>query len=139
MISSRNTFVYQPISTISLEEFKIQLIRLHPGGFNDCIRCTIYHASIPENPPQTENIAPQAEYIALSYVWGDPRKTEPIRLGYQKLLTSETASTRPPVPSPGADFYKSFQITTNLYTALRYLRDRDSKRILWVDAICINQ
>ncbi|XP_014559834.1 hypothetical protein COCVIDRAFT_43910, partial [Bipolaris victoriae FI3] len=90
----------------------IRLIRLHPGGFNDCIRCTIYHASIPENPPQ-------AEYIALSYVWGDPRKTEPIRLG--------------------ADFYKSFQITTNLYTALRYLRDRDSERILWVDAICINQ
>lgn len=29
--------------------------------------------------------------------------------------------------------------TENLYIALQYLRSRDQDRILWIDAICINQ
>ncbi|KAJ6438485.1 heterokaryon incompatibility protein (HET) domain-containing protein [Purpureocillium lavendulum] len=33
----------------------------------------------------------------------------------------------------------SLHITVNLERALRYLRRRDSKRPLWIDAICINQ
>ncbi|KAL2065792.1 hypothetical protein VTL71DRAFT_3462 [Oculimacula yallundae] len=55
-------------------------------------------------------------YEAISYVWGDPHITAPIALdGF------------------------SVEVTTNLETALRYMRLDSEIRILWVDAICINQ
>jgi hypothetical protein len=56
------------------------------------------------------------KYEALSYVWGDPDDTKEIKIC-------------------GEPFYA----TLNLESALRYLRYRDRERIIWVDAICINQ
>jgi Heterokaryon incompatibility protein (HET) len=58
------------------------------------------------------------EYEALSYTWGDPSITDEIFLHSQ-----------------------SFQVTTNLVSALRHLRHADMSRprTLWVDAIAINQ
>jgi hypothetical protein len=128
MSSPRNAFSYQPLSESSHGGFETRLISLRPGGFNDCIYCTVYHANILERRPRTE-------YTALSYVWGDAPQTQSIQLGYHQLPTNATARTWP----PGADCYKSFPVTTNLERALRHLRDRASERILWVDAICINQ
>ncbi|KAL7807969.1 HET domain-containing protein [Trichoderma aethiopicum] len=55
-------------------------------------------------------------YEALSYVWGDPSK--------RKSITVEN---------------RIFQATQNLEAALRNLRYRDRPRVLWIDAICINQ
>jgi len=55
-------------------------------------------------------------YEALSYVWGDPNETLPIYVDNNQ-----------------------FHITANLYFALSHLRDHAFERILWVDAICINQ
>lgn len=55
-------------------------------------------------------------YEALSYAWGDPILDRSINLG-------------------GEDF----AITTNLHLALRHLRHADHERILWVDAVCIDQ
>lgn len=55
------------------------------------------------------------EYDGLSYTWGDERLTEPI-------IVNECES----------------QATNNLKCALRHLRSKQS-RILWVDAVCINQ
>jgi hypothetical protein len=128
MSSPRNAFSYQPLSESSHGGFETRLISLRPGGFNDCIYCTVYHANILERRPRTE-------YTALSYVWGDAPQTQSIQLGYHQLPTNATARTW----APGADCYKSFPVTTNLERALRHLRDRASERILWVDAICINQ
>jgi hypothetical protein len=56
------------------------------------------------------------KYEALSYVWGDPDDTKEIKIC-------------------GEPFYA----TLNLESALRHLRYRDRERIIWVDAICINQ
>lgn len=56
------------------------------------------------------------EYEALSYTWGKPDFTQPILLG-------------------GA----LFRVTTNLEGALKYLRLTGKERILWVDALCIDQ
>lgn len=54
------------------------------------------------------------QYEALSYTWGNPGDTLPIRVnGYE------------------------FPITKNLHTALRRLRLRTQTRTLWIDAICI--
>lgn len=58
----------------------------------------------------------RTRYEALSYTWGDPTITEEITFnGHRK------------------------HVTANLQVALRYLRYEDRQRILWVDALCINQ
>ena len=55
-------------------------------------------------------------FVALSYAWGDSKHRKPILVN-------------------GA----VFQATENLESALRHLRSREDARVLWVDAICINQ
>ena len=55
-------------------------------------------------------------YQALSYVWGDPRNQQKVSVNQQPFL-----------------------ITRNLHKALRRLRDPDAVRMIWVDALCINQ
>jgi hypothetical protein len=58
----------------------------------------------------------EPQYEALSYAWGDPKKTVAIKCG-------------------GA----TFKATKNLFSALKHLRYPERTRTLWVDAICINQ
>lgn len=55
-------------------------------------------------------------YEALSYTWGNNAKKVSI------ILDDVT-----------------FSVTSNLFAALRTLRNQDSDRYLWIDAICINQ
>jgi hypothetical protein len=55
-------------------------------------------------------------YEALSYAWGSAADTNSIVLD-------------------GFDF----QVTTNLHAALRRLRRENQDRLLWIDALCINQ
>ncbi|KAI6088180.1 heterokaryon incompatibility protein-domain-containing protein [Hypoxylon rubiginosum] len=63
----------------------------------------------------TENIA-RADFDALSYVWG-------ISIFPCKIKVN------------GSDFY----VTYNLVSALRKLRRPDRHRVVWIDALCINQ
>jgi hypothetical protein len=60
--------------------------------------------------------AAQPPYEALSYTWGDAAQTVDIGLSGS-----------------------AFPATVNLEAALRALRRPDSERVLWVDAVCINQ
>jgi len=55
-------------------------------------------------------------YEALSYVWGD--RTE-----------------KPSISLSGLDI----KVTKNLYNALGHLRFKEYPRVLWIDALCINQ
>jgi hypothetical protein len=55
-------------------------------------------------------------YEALSYEWGDSAPARAISVD-------------------GIDF----SVGENLFQALRHLRLRDAERVLWIDAICINQ
>ena len=56
------------------------------------------------------------KYQSLSYVWGNPKITETILLhGYE------------------------FQVTANLHAALRRLRLPNDVKIIWIDALCIDQ
>ncbi|EUC41754.1 hypothetical protein COCMIDRAFT_56092, partial [Bipolaris oryzae ATCC 44560] len=55
-------------------------------------------------------------YEALSYVWGAPATTEIVILDGRPVL-----------------------VTRNLQCALRCLRYKTSARLLWVDALCIDQ
>ncbi|KAL8687043.1 MAG: hypothetical protein Q9218_006675 [Villophora microphyllina] len=58
----------------------------------------------------------QAVYEALSYTWGDPTQKRVIYVDGRPLL-----------------------VTRNLDIALRYLRKPFEPRVLWVDAVCIDQ
>jgi hypothetical protein len=58
----------------------------------------------------------QGKYDALSYVWGNPNDVTSIICNGRRL-----------------------SITKSLANALQALRDTKKKRILWADAICINQ
>jgi hypothetical protein len=55
-------------------------------------------------------------YEALSYVWGKPDG------GHSISIDGDVLS-----------------VTGNLYAALQHLRNRHWERVLWVDAVCINQ
>lgn len=61
-------------------------------------------------------LSSKPQYEALSYTWGDPAETRAI-----------TVNRKP------------FRVTKNLHIALHHLRDRVTPRVVWIDAICINQ
>ncbi|TGJ81098.1 hypothetical protein E0Z10_g7657 [Xylaria hypoxylon] len=63
-----------------------------------------------------EHIDDLPPFEALSYAWGDPENRTPI------IVTGET-----------------FRVTVNLAAALKCLRYPDRPRLLWVDALCIDQ
>jgi hypothetical protein len=101
---------YQYLSLPSKGEY-VRLLCLLP---NKCeaepIQCKLHNYSLQKLGPRTHR------YEALSYVWGDPRQTLPISVDEDQFL-----------------------VTVNLYAALLRLRDDSFERILWVDAICIDQ
>ncbi|KAJ3547684.1 hypothetical protein NM208_g1397 [Fusarium decemcellulare] len=65
---------------------------------------------------QTVSLDDGPTFEALSYSWGDPAASKSIILDEQPL-----------------------KVTLSAWTALRALRYHDRPRVLWVDAICINQ
>ncbi|CVK86171.1 related to heterokaryon incompatibility protein (het-6OR allele) [Fusarium mangiferae] len=90
---------------------EIRLLTLLPPRHGDAnIHCTLSHAVL-------NTLSENPKYEALSYVWGEPDFSEPI------ILNNHT-----------------FFITPSLRYILSCLRQRDDQpRVIWVDAICINQ
>ncbi|KAG9243390.1 heterokaryon incompatibility protein-domain-containing protein [Calycina marina] len=95
-----------------LDDHHIRIIRLQPGSGDSRIKVELQHVS-------SSN-----KYEALSYVWGKGENLNRISIYRQvgKLASSGY-----------------LQITQNLYTALHSLRYPYHERILWIDAICIDQ
>ncbi|OOF90633.1 hypothetical protein ASPCADRAFT_519058, partial [Aspergillus carbonarius ITEM 5010] len=88
-----------------------RLIRLLPDEDKDApIRCELFSYNLSRSSNGGHL------YEALSYVWGSPARSRSIILN-------------------GCPF----PITESLHTALLHLRDSQLDRVLWVDAICINQ
>lgn len=95
----------------SLTDGSIRLLRLLPNQHENApIHCELF-----EFPLQTSTKGTHA-YEALSYVWGCPKDPLPIFVGAQGLT-----------------------VTRNLHMVLLHLRDPHVERVLWIDAICINQ
>lgn len=97
-------------------------------------------------------------YEALSYVWGSSEPRKDIFVSPSEKLVDSVASTsgRPSAserPSTFKDKAKSLfkkqrklpagastlPLTADLMVALTYPRHEDKPRVLWIDAICINQ
>jgi hypothetical protein len=88
---------------------EIRLLRLAPGKRNDLLNGELHHVKLLRHH----------QYEALSYEWGGSERTETINIqnGFK------------------------MHITESLYNALRDIR-RESilkERVVWADAICINQ
>ena len=101
-------------SSLSLGPDNIRLLRLLPYE-NDSserteIRCELFEYTL-QDPGKGTHL-----YEALSYTWGGSDKPRSISINKQNLA-----------------------VTENLHAALLRLQDRSLERILWIDAICINQ
>lgn len=93
-----------------LPESSIRLLRLLPHQDEDApIQCQIFNCSL-------ENSRGTRPYEALSYVWGSDHGSHSISIDKCYL-----------------------PIGDNLFVALLHLRDPCIERILWIDAVCINQ
>lgn len=100
-------YIYQPLINECRE---IRCLTLAAGSHEEPLRCLLTIASLNND----------ANYNALSYVWGEPATT--------------------PHPTILLDGHP-FTVTPNLHSALRHIRPLfgiESIR-LWVDAICIDQ
>ncbi|KAL2062480.1 hypothetical protein VTL71DRAFT_6746 [Oculimacula yallundae] len=90
----------------------LRLIELEPNSDLEAIvECSLSHTTLREYDEDLIN-----HYTALSYAWGDAKNTKTIRV--EGL---------------------AFDITLNLDSALRYVRDSMRKCFIWADALCINQ
>ncbi|KAJ4388854.1 hypothetical protein N0V93_006315 [Gnomoniopsis smithogilvyi] len=100
---------------IDLDRKAIRLIRVVKGFYDHPVRCELLESYL-----DREKGVP---YEALSYAWGDlsPDKV-PIEIVNEKSKTPAYLNIYP-----------------NLYEILRHLRCSHRDRVLWVDAICINQ
>ncbi|OCK79113.1 HET-domain-containing protein [Lepidopterella palustris CBS 459.81] len=96
-------------SPIDLEGPAFRLVRILAADLFSDIQCELFEAWYTE-------CNGGMPYEALSYTWGGTEKTAKISVN-------------------GSEMY----ITKNLYEALQHLRFPDRDRILWVDAICIDQ
>ncbi|KAN0075032.1 Heterokaryon incompatibility protein (HET) domain containing protein [Elaphomyces granulatus] len=89
----------------------IRLLRLMPNRDETAvIECQLFNYTL-ESGKGTHL------YEALSYVWGNPDETVPIKIGEHCFM----------------------KVTKNLHAALLRLRNHSFERIVWVDAVCINQ
>jgi hypothetical protein len=94
----------------SLGDNEIRLLCLMPNEDKAPLQCKLRNYPLQKSDTRTHL------YEALSYVWGDQDKTLPIHVDEAE-----------------------FPVTVNLHAALKHLQDRFLERIIWVDAVCINQ
>lgn len=89
----------------------IRMLRLMPHeDENAPIHCQLFNYTLHETPRGSHL------YEALSYVWGSTDKPQSIVIDNHEL-----------------------PVTANLHAALRHLRDCFIERVIWIDALCINQ
>jgi hypothetical protein len=99
-------FEYSPLNPLHPE---IRLLKVMPAEHQSesILNCDMITVRLESKP----------EYVALSYVWGSPARTQPILLNGQP-----------------------FKVTVNLENFLLHFRNVNAEMVpLWIDAICINQ
>ncbi|KAI0376052.1 heterokaryon incompatibility protein-domain-containing protein [Hypomontagnella monticulosa] len=104
----------------AIKPWQTRILRINPAPqLDEPVVCALLVADVivHEGLGIVEEGEPrEVTYEALSYTWGAPVFSHPIRIN-------------------GVEFF----ITENLDSALRHLRLMDTVRYLWVDALCINQ
>lgn len=104
------SFAYDGLEPGSIRLLLIKARAADAANSDQVISCQLLHTPLPDSEECP------VLYEALSYTWGAERATLPIIID-------------------GCSFY----VRPNLHDALKTLRQPHSDRMLWVDAICINQ
>jgi hypothetical protein len=95
-----------------LEASGIRILLLKPSkDLGAKVECSLVNTTLRKYENQMIDY-----YTALSYVWGDPKATKTISVDEV-----------------------NFEVTANLESALRHIRDPSVTRSIWADAVCINQ
>jgi hypothetical protein len=98
-------------SPLSSQHDSIRLLRLMPHEDETAdIQCELFEYSLQDSYTKVHL------YEALSYTWGDPQTKLPLLMHNHR-----------------------FDVTVNLHAALSRLRNHSMERILWIDALCIDQ
>ncbi|KAL6904030.1 heterokaryon incompatibility domain-containing protein [Trichoderma evansii] len=113
---------YQPLEHLKQQ---IRLVELLPGKPGSRIAIKLLTVSLNDNP----------EYEALSYCWGPPKPSYDIFIHVNNNNSNNTENNE---DQPDESIY-SFTVGRNLRKALDDLRHQDRSRLIWNDAICINQ
>ena len=126
MSNQRIPYAYEPLSK---DPDEIRLLKLMPPSPSGDIEIEIIH--VPSSAPPA--------YEALSYVWGPPERTH-------EVLSRRLQRSVSPTPEERAVSFRPFEVRTghlavsrNLFIALQHLSFTKKPRLLWIDAICINQ
>jgi hypothetical protein len=118
-------YVYEPLRKGHIRHKQcIRLVELLPGSENDKIRIHINRASVEGHSYPV--------YEALSYCWGDASNPCEIEVVSQGIFHRSKRRKE------GFD-HTTLRITANLASALIHLRRQDAARVLWIDAICLDQ
>ena len=113
IMNQTQAYVYIPFG----DSEQIRLLTLKAGAREDHIQCSLNTKDLEHGEWFLGGFVEEGEgYEALSYTWGYSSSRKPIYINGTTVL-----------------------VTENLYTALLYLRYEHKPRILWVDAICIDQ
>lgn len=99
---------------------QIRVLAIQPGSFDDPLQCQMLYTEL------DDNVAPDLEYDALSYVCGPP--------GHRKEIEIQL----PGLPG-GDNNNRRTNITRSSESAIRLLRDQSKAVRLWVDCACINE
>jgi hypothetical protein len=124
-----SSFKYTPFSE---EDNSIRLLALKSGAYDCEIEIELFPVPVWQGDPP--------DYEALSYVWGSTEDRRRIAVrewsapDLSKPLSESLYGDPRKLVSEG-----QLPVTQNLEVALRYLRRPTSHRVLWIDAICIDQ
>lgn len=128
-------YQYEHVDEIA---FEVRFLILLPGERGDPVQGLLLSS------PLTKERFPH--YEALSYAWGSPDDPMDVAIRTTNvdeaaILLNDTAPSRvgdlPSNSSPPA--FGKVSVTQNLGRALPYLRLQHKPRMLWIDAICVNQ
>ena len=113
---------------------QIRICLIHPGAFEDPIKCILRTVSLNDGP----------QYETLSYAWGAPvldhtvlvdgavlNVTKNLHNALQYLRRQQRPFSEDGYESSGNSAFKT-DVTTSSW-------DPEASRVLWADAVCINQ
>ncbi|CAG8958001.1 hypothetical protein HYFRA_00000344 [Hymenoscyphus fraxineus] len=109
--------LYRPLKAANDTDGEFRLLTLLPGRQESPICCNLAVAPL-HSPPH---------YEALSYTWGNP---------FSSISETQVSATSTFTILLNGN---RFPIGFNLEGALRFLRYEERERILWIDALCIDQ
>ena len=123
MSSEASAYQYEALRPASQADGEFRLLTLLPGARGSQIQCRLEHATFRLQP----------RYEALSYTWGSPKLANHLKGCVSPLMGDPTSTHSITLNGHAAT------VPYNLESALQQLRSNSTERVLWIDALCINQ